>query len=127
MDLIKISKCFEKLWIGAQRFEINSASKILYGYVWNDFCDWYVELIKNKLYLQNEEIKSAALTRAIKLFEEMLKMIHPFMPYISEEIWNLIADRKAGESISIIEFPKFNLSAISEEAKWSLHRILLQV
>ncbi|MBI1932647.1 MAG: valine--tRNA ligase [Ignavibacteriales bacterium] len=100
-----------------EKFEINSASKILYGYVWNDFCDWYVELIKNKLYSQNEEIKSAALTRAIKLFEEMLKMIHPFMPYISEEIWNLIADRKAGESISIIEFPKFNLSEISERAE----------
>ncbi|MBK7104533.1 MAG: valine--tRNA ligase [Ignavibacteriae bacterium] len=99
------------------KFEINSASKILYSYVWNDFCDWYVELIKNKLYSQNEEIKSAAITRAIKLFEEMLKMIHPFMPYISEEIWNLISERKEGESISISEFPKFDSSKISTVAE----------
>ncbi|MBK8944909.1 MAG: valine--tRNA ligase [Ignavibacteriae bacterium] len=99
------------------KFEINTASKILYSYVWNDFCDWYVELIKNKLYSNNEEIKSAALSRAIKLFEEMLKMIHPFMPYISEEIWNLISERKNGESISISDFPKFDSMKISEKAE----------
>lgn len=99
------------------KFEINNATKILYSYVWNDFCDWYVELIKNKLYSDNEEIKSAALTRAIKLFEEMLKMIHPFMPFISEEIWNLISDRRTGESISISKFPQFDPTKTSESAE----------
>ncbi|MFZ1289025.1 MAG: valine--tRNA ligase [Melioribacteraceae bacterium] len=99
------------------KFEINTATKILYSYVWNDFCDWYVELIKNKLYSNDEEIKSAALTKAIKLFEEMLKLIHPFMPFISEEIWNLIAERKNGESISVSEFPQFDSSKISTVAE----------
>ncbi len=100
-----------------EKFEINNATKILYSYVWNDFCDWYVELIKNKLYSDEAEVKFAALIRAIKLFEEMLKMVHPFMPFISEEIWNLISDRKDGDSISISEFPKFDSKKISEEAE----------
>ena len=98
-------------------FEINNTTKILYSFVWNDFCDWYVELIKNKLYSDNEEIKSAALTRAIKLFEEMLKLIHPFMPFLSEELWNLISERKNGESISISMFPIYEESKVSASAE----------
>lgn len=99
------------------KFEINSATKILYSYVWNDFCDWYVELIKNKLYSNDDEIKSAVLTRAIKLFEKMLQIIHPFMPFISEELWHLISERKEGESISISHFPNYDPSKISTNAE----------
>ena len=98
-------------------FEINGATKIIYSYVWNDFCDWYVELTKNRIYSsENNEIKSAVLTRAILLFEDMLKIVHPFMPFITEELWNLISKRENGESISISSFPKLNESAINKEA-----------
>ncbi|MCK7518914.1 MAG: class I tRNA ligase family protein [Ignavibacteriales bacterium] len=54
--------------------------------MWNDFCDWYIELAKNRLYSSEDEIKSAVLTRAIKMFENLLKIVHPFMPFITEEI-----------------------------------------
>src|SRR3970282_1045588 len=75
-------------------FEINNAVKIIYTYVWNDFCDWYIELMKNRLYYANDEIKSAVLTRALKNFENLLKIVHPFMPFITEELWQLIGERK---------------------------------
>lgn len=99
------------------RFDINGAAKNVYSFVWNDFCDWYVELSKNRLYSDNEEIKAAVLTRAISLFEEILKIIHPFMPFISEEIWQLLNERKEGESISVSEFPRYDESLIDEKAE----------
>lgn len=100
------------------KYEINGATKILYSYVWNDFCDWYIELTKNRLYNSvNEEEKSAVLTRAINHFDNMLKMIHPFMPFVSEELWHLIEERKDGESISVAEFPKVDETKINKNAE----------
>lgn len=99
------------------KFEVNNASKIVYSYVWNDFCDWYVELSKQRLYSANEEVKSAVLTRAISLYEEMLKLVHPFMPFITEEIWQLLDERINGESISTSSFPKFEEKLIDKNAE----------
>lgn len=98
-------------------FEINGASKIVYSFVWNDFCDWYIELIKNQIYSDNVEVKAAVLSRALFLFEDMLKMIHPFMPFISEEIWQLLDERKAGETIMKTSFPVFDDSLINKTAE----------
>jgi len=97
-------------------FEVNNAIKLIYGFIWNDFCDWYVEMIKNRLYSDNEEVKSAVLTRAISIFEDALKILHPFMPFITEELWQLIEERKDGESISTSEYPVVNESLIKESA-----------
>lgn len=99
------------------KFEINNAIKIVYSVVWNDFCDWYIELIKSKLYSDNEEVKSAALGRALNLFEELLKIIHPFMPFITEELWNLMKERKEGESISTSKFPEVDESKSNPDAE----------
>lgn len=98
------------------KFEINNATKIIYSFVWNDFCDWYVEMIKNRLYSDNEEVKSAVLTRALSIFENMLKMVHPFMPFVTEELFHLIEERGEGESISTSEFPKLKKELINPQA-----------
>ncbi len=100
-----------------ERFDITGAARVIYSYIWNDFCDWYIELSKVKFYSGNEEVKSAALTRALVLFEELLKLAHPFMPFITEELWQLISERKDGESISVEEFPVFDDSKISQSAE----------
>ncbi|MEB2295894.1 MAG: class I tRNA ligase family protein, partial [Ignavibacteria bacterium] len=97
-------------------FEINNATKIIYSFVWNDFCDWYIEMIKNRLYGDNEEIKSAVLSRALSIFENMLKMVHPFMPFLTEEIYQLMKEREEGESISTSEFPKVKNDLINLQA-----------
>ena len=99
------------------KFEVNNASKIIYTFVWNDFCDWYIELAKNRLYSSEDEIKSAVLTRAIKMFENLLKIVHPFMPFITEELWQRIYERKDGESISTSEYPKLDEEKITVEAE----------
>jgi valyl-tRNA synthetase len=108
--LLDLNNAFEK-------FEINNASKIIYSFVWNDFCDWYIELSKNKLYSDDDELKSAVLSRALHLFENMLKIVHPFMPFVTEELWHLIEKRNEGESISTSEYPKADVSLINTEAE----------
>jgi len=99
------------------RFEINNASKIVYSFVWNDFCDWYIELSKNRLYSDNAEVKSAVLTRSLKMFENLLKIVHPFMPFITEELWQLIEERKEGESIVVSEYPEADENKIDIKAE----------
>jgi valyl-tRNA synthetase len=100
-----------------EKFEINNAAKIIYSYVWSDFCDWYIELMKNRLYSGSEEIKSAVLTRALRNFENLLKIVHPFMPFITEELWQIIKERNDGESISTSSYPSFNSSFIKPSAE----------
>jgi valyl-tRNA synthetase len=129
-DLLNKHVDFSDLWIQSrfnqtlkelnkamENFEINSASKIIYSYVWNDFCDWFIELSKNRFYAQDEEVRSAALIRALSYFEDLLKIVHPFMPFITEELWHLIKERKEGESILISEYPVVDENKINPPAE----------
>ncbi len=100
-----------------ERFDITGAAKIIYSYIWNDYCDWYIELSKVKFYSDNEEVKSAPLTRALSLFEGLLKLAHPFMPFITEELWHLIAEREDGKSISTSMFPDYDETKVSKNAE----------
>jgi len=104
-------------------FEINNATKFIYSFVWNDFCDWYIEMIKNRLYSDDEEVKSAVLTRALSIFENLLQIVHPFMPFITEELWQLIKKRKEGESISISEYPVLNNDLINPDAETEMEMV----
>jgi len=115
--LSRFNQTVKDLTTALDKFEVNAASKIIYSFVWNDFCDWYVEFAKNRIYSGEDEVKSAVLTRAITLFEETLKLVHPFMPFITEELWTLIEKRKDGESISTSVFPVVNDALINSAAE----------
>ena len=112
----RLNKTILQLNKAMDEFEVNNAIKLIYSFIWNDFCDWYVEMIKNRLYADDEEIKSAVLTRAISIFEDALKMLHPFMPFITEELWQLMDERKDGESISTSTYPVVDEKLIKDSA-----------
>lgn len=99
------------------KLDVNGAAKILYNFIWSDFCDWYLELSKNRMYSDDKEVKGAVLYRSISLFEDMMKMLHPYMPFISEELWQLLRERTEGESISISAFPVYDEALINTEAE----------
>ncbi len=99
------------------RFEINNASKIIYSFVWNDYCDWFIELSKNRLYSDDDEVKSAVLTRSLNMFENLLKIVHPYMPFITEELWHLIEERNEEESIVVDRYPEADADKIDEKAE----------
>jgi len=112
----RFNKTLSQLNKAMDEFEVNNAIKLIYSFTWNDFCDWYVEMIKNRLYSDNDEVKSAVLTRAILIFENALKILHPFMPFITEELWQLIDERKDGESISTSSYPSIDENLIKDSA-----------
>ena len=112
----RLNKTILQLNKAMDEFELNNAIKLIYSFIWNDFCDWYLEMIKNRLYADDAEVKSAVLTRAISIFENALKMLHPFMPFITEELWQLIAGRKDGESISTAAYPVVDEKLIKDSA-----------
>lgn len=112
----RLNKTIQQLNKAMEEFEVNNAIKLIYSFIWNDYCDWYVEMIKNRLYADDTEVKSAVLTRAISIFEDALKMLHPFMPFITEELWQLMGERKDGESISTSTYPLVNETMIKDSA-----------
>lgn len=86
-------------------FKINEASAALYDFIWGDFCDWYIEVLKIKAN-DNPDSAEAIFENAINIFEDSIKLLHPVMPFITEELWQGIKDRKENESISISNMPE---------------------
>ncbi len=104
------------------KFEIGMSVQKLYDFIWDVFCDWYIELCKVRL---NSEDKTAAATaRAVLVYvmTGVLKLLHPFMPYITEEIWQTLPHD--GESIMVSEWPKFTESLVFDEDEREFGRIM---
>jgi valyl-tRNA synthetase len=107
-----------------ENFRVNDASKMLYDFIWHDYCDWYVEMIKNRLYkTDDEDQKIAVISRAITLYEEILKLLHPFMPFVTEELWQNLKKRNDGQSISIAEFPAPDEKYIDDNADQAMNYV----
>jgi valyl-tRNA synthetase len=86
-------------------FHVNEATKIIYDFIWHDFCDWYIELAKTRFYGEEPvEVKRVVISRALWVFDRALRLLHPVMPFISEELWQHLADRN-GASLMRSEFP----------------------
>jgi valyl-tRNA synthetase len=76
------------------QYEINKVSKTVYDFFWHDYCDWYVEMIKSRLYgSEPPEIKRSVMSRALDVFDSALRLLHPFMPFVTEELWQSIRKR----------------------------------
>ena len=87
-----------------EKYRLNEALKKIYSLVWDDFCDWYIEVCKADEYGQN--MPKEKLERALGFFELLMKMLHPFMPFITEEIWQRIRNRSADEALTISSWPE---------------------
>lgn len=94
-------------------YKLNDALKKVYSLIWDDFCDWYIELAKPEEYGQN--IPKTKLNTALGFFEQLMKLLHPFMPFISEEIWQHIQERSPEEAILVSAWPELNKSRSNEE------------
>ena len=101
--LIDINDQFDK-------FRISDALMAIYKLVWDDFCSWYLEMIKPGY---EQPIDRQTLDKTKFFFEELLKVMHPFTPFVSEELWHALNERKDGEDIVIAEWPK--VRAVDEQ------------
>jgi valyl-tRNA synthetase len=88
-----------------EEYRFNETAQGLYQFVWHSFCDWYLELIKPELYGDDENIKKAAQENLLHVLSEILIIIHPIIPFVTQEIWSVLpGDRQ--EDLSRIPFPE---------------------
>ncbi len=85
------------------KFRISDALMATYKLIWDDFCSWYLEMIK-PAYQQPVDAKT--LQQTVGFFEKLMKILHPFMPFLTEEIWHLLADRDENDCIMIARLPE---------------------
>jgi valyl-tRNA synthetase len=95
-----------------EEFKFNEAASAVYKFIWNEFCDWYIELSKSSLFKEGPE-KPAVQNVLIHVLETSLKLLHPFMPFITEEIWQKLPAE--GTSIMNAPFPKFDATKVDEK------------
>lgn len=102
-----------------EKFELGMAVQKLYDFIWDVFCDWYIEIAKIRLNSDDEEKKATARAVLVYVMSNTLKLLHPFMPFITEEIWQTLPH--TGESIMISDWPKADsaLNFAAEEAEMS--------
>ena len=98
------------------KYELGLAAQKIYELIWDEYCDWYIELVKKRLYGDDEEDKKTAryvLQRALK---SLLKLLHPFMPFITEEIWGSLPSEEGEELLIRASWPTYDPSLTFEES-----------
>lgn len=96
------------------QYKLNDFSKNIYDFIWRDFCDWYIEIIKAEFSNADSQSRKAEIVKfALYLFEKILLMVHPVMPYISEELWHILFSHSDNKTISLENYPKENQDYIS--------------
>jgi valyl-tRNA synthetase len=96
------------------KYNFSYASRLLNDFFWNEYCDWYIESAKVRVYYDgNDDDKKSALFILWYILEKYLKLLHPFMPFVTEVIWHDIPHM--GESIMIESFPEFDPDRVDRE------------
>ncbi len=83
-------------------YKLSEALMMIYKLIWDDYCAWYLEMIKP---VYGEALNESTYHKTIYFFEQLMKVLHPFMPFITEEVWQELAERKEAESICIASYP----------------------
>ncbi len=86
-------------------YKFNDAASILYSFTWNEFCDWYIELSKDNLYGDNLEARTSTQTVLFTVLEGLLRMLHPILPFVTEEIWQALPGERGVDSIMQAAYP----------------------
>ena len=111
--LSRYNSTIEKINEYLNDYKVTEYAKLIYDFIWRDFCDWYVEILKVQLNQSSDnEYKKNLINFATSLYECIMKIAHPIMPFITEEIYHLIAEIPDVESISNTTFPISDTSKI---------------
>jgi len=116
-------------------YQFHEAVQTLYHFFWDDFCDWYIELSKQEVTsAESTSGRAAARTRLLSVLEQSLRLLHPFMPYITEELWQRLpvqpekslhqAYRAAKPTIMLAAYPASSAELIDGQAEWEMQAVI---
>lgn len=104
--LTRLNETIKMVDMNYEKFEFGEASRYLYNFVWDDYCDWYIEMAKVALYGDDEKAKKTTKAVLVHVLEAIIKLLHPFMPFVTEEIYQALPTHD--ESIVISSWPTVN-------------------
>ena len=121
--LSRLSKTIDDYNRQLDRFHFNEAAKVLYEFTWNDFCDWYVEIAKTRFYGNDEGKADITRTVSLKCIRTVLALLHPYSPFITEDLWSHF---KAANALDLIvdQWPERDFKSLNDNAEKEM--VLLQ-
>ena len=111
--LSKLQKVIKQITEKIEKYDIGLAADDIYDFIWSDFCDWYIEIVKPVLYSDNLEEKINTVKVLLYALENILKLLHPFMPYITEEIWQALPNRE--DALIVSKWPEYKEELVFEK------------
>lgn len=122
--LTRLNETIEQVTKLADKYEFGEVGRSLYNFIWDDFCDWYIEMAKLPLYGEDEEAKKMTRSVLAYVLDNTMRLLHPFMPFITEEIWQSLPHE--GESITIAPWPIVN-ETLTDSKKASSMKLLSDI
>ena len=105
-----------------EKFEFGEAGRDLYNFIWNDFCDWYIEMTKEKLTNGTDEEKDATKNILGYVLDQTLKLIHPIMPFVTEKLWQAMPHD--GQSIMVADYPVEHAELANQKAEGEMEDLI---
>lgn len=122
--LTRLNETIETVTRLADKYEFGEVGRILYNFIWDDFCDWYIEMAKLPLYGEDEAAKKTTRSILAYVLDNTMRLLHPFMPFITEEIWQNLPHE--GESITVAAWPEVD-SALTDDAAAEEMKLLVDI
>jgi valyl-tRNA synthetase len=103
--LSKLNTLIAEVTENLEKYELGVAVQKVYDFIWDTYCDWYIELTKARLYSEDADRKQTAIQVLVYVLDQVLRLLHPFMPFITEEIWQSIPHE--GEALIVAKWPEY--------------------
>ena len=108
-----------------ERFELGEAGRAIYDFIWSEVCDWYIEIAKPRLYNKEAAAERATAQHVLAtVLVSAMKLLHPYMPFITEELWQALEPRKEGESLMVAQMPEV---AVADSAYLDAFEIVKEI
>jgi valyl-tRNA synthetase len=131
----RLNKTAKSVNYALETYQFHEAVQLLYHFFWDDFCDWYIELVKDEITAPDPSVRrDAARSRIITILEQALRLLHPLMPYLTEELWQKLpgvsnalhnpAYKSAEKTIMLADFPRGDEALIDERAEAEMQAVI---
>lgn len=112
--LTRVAQISNEITQALENYHFNEAAGLCYQFIWHEFCDWYLEMTKQSLYGEDEVLRKSVKNTSNEVLVAVMKLLHPFMPFVTEEIWQKLPTTKG--SITTAQFPEESSFIKDEEA-----------